>query len=77
MKKLSKDDLEEIGVVSLGSKIYPNRFLIPLIETEVDLIPPYSIEDVFKIIFERARILGIKEGMEKKCSEIKEILGID
>ena len=75
MKILTKQDLEEMDIISLGSKIYPNRFLIPLIY-EADLTPPYNIEEVFNLLFQRGKIIGMKEGIEYNRSEIRKALGI-
>lgn len=73
---LTKEDLEKMGIIHLGMKIYPNRFFVPQVG-EVDLYPPYRWEDIFDKVYDRGYAAGVREGERRKSREIKKALGID
>lgn len=70
------EDLENLGVIKHQSKLYPNRFFVPY-AGEVNLYPPYKIDDVFNEIYKWGHELGAKEGEKRKIAEIKQVLNID
>lgn len=72
---ITKEDLEKVGIIYVGTKIYPHRFFIPQIG-EHNLSYPYKIEDVYKKIYEAGYDDGINRGEENKTNEIKKVLNI-
>jgi hypothetical protein len=72
---MTKDDLEKMGVVYVGSKFNPNRFFIPHVG-EVTLYEPYRYEDVLQKVYDSGYENGVRDGMFRKICEIKSVLGI-
>ena len=73
---MTKEDLEKMGVVYVGSKLYPNKFFIPQVG-EVNLYEPYRWEDVFQKIYDSGYENGTRYGEAKKIGEIKRVLQIE
>jgi hypothetical protein len=72
---MTKEDLEKMGVVYVGSKLHPNLFFIPQVG-EVNLYQPYSWEDVFQEIYRSGYANGTEYGKAMKIGEIKRVLEI-
>jgi hypothetical protein len=73
---MTKEDLEKMGVVYLGTKLYPSKFFIPHVG-EVNLHEPYRWEDVFQKIYDSGYENGTQYGESKKINEIKRVLQIE
>jgi len=75
---VTREDLEKIGVVHIGvlSKLYPNKFWIPVIEKEVNLYEPYSYDEIFEIIYKEGFDKGKEQGSKDKIEQIKDVLGL-
>lgn len=73
---MTKQDLEKIGIIYLGTKLFPNRFYVPVIG-EVNLYEPYNLEDIFQKVFDAGYECGTRFGEAKKTSEIKRVLNIE
>lgn len=76
MKKLNKEDLENIGIYFTGDKAYPNLFNIPCLG-EKNLYLPITIEDILLMCWKAGNEHGINTGMLKKAQEIKKVLCIE
>lgn len=76
LEKLTKEDLEKMGIIHLESKLYPNKFFIPQVG-EVNLYEPYRWEDIFQKIYDSGHESGTRYGEAKKISEIKRVLNIE
>jgi hypothetical protein len=73
---MTKENLEKMGIVYMGSKLYPNKFFVPQVG-EVNLYEPYRWEDIFQMIYESGYENGTKYGELKKIEEIKKVLNIE
>lgn len=73
---MTKGDLEKMGVVYVGSKLYPNKFFIPHVG-EVNLYKPYRWEEVFQKIYYSGYENGTRYGEARKIDEIKRVLQIE
>jgi hypothetical protein len=72
----TKEQLEFLGIYSIESKIYPNRYFVPCLG-EVDLYDSTSVEDIFKMIWKAGYEFGEEVGKNKKISELKKVLKIE
>lgn len=72
---MTKDDLENAGLIYEGNTAFPNRFFIPHVG-EINLYEPYNWGDIFEIIYNAGFKNGTSYGEEKKIEEIKNILNI-
>jgi hypothetical protein len=70
---MTKEDLEKMGIIYLGSKLYPNMFFIPHVG-EVNLYEPYRWEDIYQKIYDIGYVNGTRYGEAKKIGEKKEFL---
>ena len=73
---MTTTQLEKIGIISLYTKGHPHLFFVPQIG-EVNLYPPYRMEDIFEKIYEEGVEHGVERGKNQKISEIKKVLNID
>jgi hypothetical protein len=74
--QITKQDLEKMGIIHLGSKAYPTKFYVPVLG-EATLSEPYRWEDIFQKIYDGGYEAGIKCGEEKKIGEIRRALNIE
>lgn len=72
---MTKKDLEKAGIVHLGSKIYPNRFYVPVLG-EMDVSENYNWDDIYQKVYNKCFLDGTRYGEAKKATEIKDALGI-
>ena len=75
MKHLTKEDLEEMGVIHLKSKIYPKRFFVPCVG-EVNLEEPYNLEDLLLMAYRSGESYGLERGKREKEIEVQKALGL-
>jgi len=72
---MAAKELENIGIISTNSKIYPRRFFVPHIG-EVKIPEEYDIQDIFELIYYKGHEIGVENGKKIKMSEIQKCLGI-
>jgi len=72
---MTKENLEKMGVVYVGTSRHQNRFFIPQVG-EVNLYEPYRWEDVFEKVYASGYENGTRYGEAKKIDEIKRVLQI-
>lgn len=69
-------ELEKLDIVHVGSRMYPHKFFFPYVGE--DILPfPYSIQDVYEIIYNKGFHEGKEYGKQLKIDEIKRTLGIN
>ena len=73
---LTKEQMDLLGIYSIESKIYPNRYFVPCVG-EVDLYDSTRVEDIFKMVWMAGHDYGISVGQSMKISELKKVLNID
>lgn len=74
--KLTKEQLELMGIYSIESKLYPKRHFVPCLG-EVDLYESTDVKDIFEMIWKAGNEYGQKQGMKMKVQELKKVLEID
>lgn len=73
---MTKEDLDKLGVVFIGTKLHPNKFFIPL-AGEVLLSEPYRMDVIFECIYNSGYNAGLEQGAENKIKEFKRFLNIN
>jgi hypothetical protein len=74
--KLTKEQLELMGIFSIESKIYPKRHFVPCLG-EVDLYESTDVKDIFEMLWKAGNEFGQKQGMKMKVQELKKVLEIE
>jgi len=74
--KITKEQLELMGIYSTESIAYPKRYFVPCVG-EVDLYESVSVEDIFEMVWKAGENHGKKQGMAMKVHELKKVLDIE
>lgn len=74
--RLTKEQLELLGIHSINSKRHPKRYFVPFLDV-VDLDENTDVGDIFKMVFEAGNEHGQKQGMKMKIQELKKVLEIE
>lgn len=74
--KLTKEQLELMGIYSIESKLYPKRHFVPCLG-EVDLYDSTEVKDIFEMLWKAGNEYGQKQGMKIKVQEFKKVLEIE
>ena len=76
MEQMTIEQLEKIGIISVGDRAYPDRFYIEGIG-DFTIKKPYSMKAIFQMIWEDGNRAGVITGKDQKIMEIKKVLQID
>ena len=74
--KITKEQLELLGIYSMESKLYPKRHFVHCLG-EVDLYDSTGVKDIFEMLWRAGNEYGQKKGMAMKIMEIKKVLDIE
>jgi hypothetical protein len=74
--KLTKEQLELMGIHSLENKLYPKKHFVPCLG-DIDIHESTEVKDILEMIWKSGNEYGQKQGMNMKIQEIKKVLEIE
>lgn len=77
IKDMTKEQLEQMGIIPDGGKIKPNKYWINSVQENINIYETTTIEDIFEEIYRLGEQNGIKEDKRQRSNEFKALLDND